>query len=142
MKRGNNMKKDENNITFEDLKQDLLYHSIKEWHDNEIVLDNDIKIKIEETDSDCCAHAEGKFEDVVLDAVITSVEDITYKIKDDDDTRIRTAECKIFHNQNLICKATGYADGGNGGYYYSIASFIVEKDGNEYVAHFVDDTSK
>ena len=132
----------ENKYTFEDLKQDLLYHSIKEWDNNKIILDNGTKIKIEETESDCCAHAEGKFKNVVLDAAITSVEDITYKVEDDEDTRIRTAECKIFHNQNLICKATGYADGGNGGYYYSIASFIVEKNGNEYVAHFVDDTSK
>lgn len=130
-----------NKITFEDLKNELLYHSIKEWNDNEIVLDNDIKIKIEETDSDCCAVAEGTFKDVSLNAVITNVEDIEYHVADDDDTRIRTAECKIFHNQNLICKATGYADGGNGGYYYSIASFIVEKNGNKYVAHFVDDTS-
>lgn len=128
--------------TFDDLKQDLLYHSIKEWDNNKIVLDNGTKITIKMTEHDCCAHAEGIFKDVVLDAVITSVEDITYKIEDDYDTRIRTAECKIFHNKNLICKATGYADGGNGGYYYSIASFIVEKNGDEYIAHFVSDTNE
>ena len=128
--------------TFEDLKKELLYHSIKQWNDNEIVLDNGTKIKIEETGSDCCARAYGDFEDVILDAVITNVEDITYRVNDDDDTRIRTAECKIFHNKNLICRATGYADGGNGGFYYSIASFIITKDGNDYVAHFVDDESE
>ena len=128
-------------IEFEDLKNELLYHSIKQWDNNKIVLDNGTEITIEMTDSDCCAFAEGKFKDVVLDAVITSVEDITYKVEDTADTRVRTAECKIFHNNNLICKATGYADGGNGGYYYSIASFIVEKDGNKYIAHFVDDWS-
>lgn len=128
--------------TFEDLKQDLLYHSIKEWNANAIILDDGTKIKIEETGSDCCASAYGGFEDIVLDAVITSVEDITYEVNDDDDTRIRTAECKMFHNKNLVCRATGYADGGNGGYYYSIASFIVEKNGNEYIAHFVDDESE
>ena len=126
-------------ITFENFKNELLYHSIKEWHDNEIVLDNDIKIKIEETDSVCCAYAEGTFEYVSLNAVITNVEDIEYHVEDDYDTRIRRAECKLFHNNNLICRATGYANGGNGGYYYSIASFIVEKNGNKYIAHFVAD---
>ena len=29
------------------------------------------------------------------------------------------------HNKNIICKANANADAGNGGYYYSIASFIV-----------------
>ena len=135
------MRKQENEYTFNDLKNELLYHSIKQWDNNKIVLDTGTEITIKMTDSDCCAYAEGTFKDVVLDAVITSVEDITYKVEDDDDTRIRTAECKIFHNQNLICRATGYANGGNGGYYYSIASFIVTKDSDKYIAHFVDDGS-
>ena len=37
----------------------------------------------------------------------------------------------IMHNRNLICKAIGNADAGNGGYYYSIASFIVTMENGE-----------
>lgn len=43
----------------------------------------------------------------------------------DDDTIINRVELKIFHNQNIICKAEVEADAGNGGYYYSIGSLVV-----------------
>ena len=65
-------------ITFEDLRQLLLYRRIVKWNNDRIELDNGVKIRIEMTDNDCCACAVGNFQNVVLDAAITSVSEITH----------------------------------------------------------------
>lgn len=123
---------------FNYLRTQMLYHKIVEWKDNRIVLDNGMALEIEETEQDCCAGAEGRFEDVVLDAAITYVGDIRYEPWEDSDTYGCSASVTIMHNKNIICKAVGDADAGNGGYYYSIASFIVHPVGGEsYNIHFV-----
>lgn len=125
-------------MTYNDMKNLLLYHRIVEWNGNCIKLDNGIELCIEETEQDCCACAEGVFKEVVLDAAITSVSDIKYQPWENDDTYGCSAEVVIMHNHNLICKAVADADAGNGGYYYSIASFVVKMPNgvNEQV-HFV-----
>ena len=114
--------------TFEEFRNALLYHRIIEWKDNRILLDNGLELSIEETEQDCCAGAVGSFNNVVLDAAITHVEDIKYKPWEDGDTFGCEATVNIMHNQNLICQAMANADAGNGGYYYSIASFIVRAE--------------
>lgn len=125
-------------MKFEDFKNMLLYHKITEWKDNKIVLDNGIEIRIEMTDNVCCAYAFGNFEDVVLDAAITNVSDIKYEPWKDEDGGGEygcSATVTIMHNRNVICKAVGEADAVNGGFYYSIASFVVRipgVEGNEY----------
>lgn len=132
-----------NKIDFETLRELLLFRRIVKWEGNKIVLDNDICIAIEETEHDCCACASGSFVDVVLDAAITNVSDIEYEpwMADDkwsDGEYGCKARVTIMHNQNLICKAVADADAGNGGYYYSIASFIVKVPNMEEVqCHFV-----
>lgn len=113
-------------ISFDDLRKAMLFHRIVEWKDNYIRLDNGMELRIEETEQDCCASAYGQFEDVVLDAAITNVSDIQYNNWDDGDTYGCSAVVTIMHNRNIICKAIGNADAGNGGYYYSIASFCVK----------------
>lgn len=125
--------------TFNELREAMLYHRIVEWDDNTIVLDNGMRLTIEETEQDCCAGAHGQFEDVVLDAAITYVGDIHYEPWSDDDTYGCSATVTIMHNRNLICKAVADADAGNGGYYYSIASFIVKMPNCEHesIIHFV-----
>lgn len=130
------------NITFEELKEMLLYRRIVKWNSNVIVLDNGVKIAIEETEQDCCASAGGEFENVQLDAAITSITPITYDAWDDGYTYGCSAEVKFLHNQNIICSANANANAGNGGYYYSIASFIVTvPNGEDYmVCHFVCDS--
>lgn len=125
------------NITFEDFKKMVLYHHIVEWDDNKIVLDNGIIIVIEETAQDCCASAGGNFSDVVLQAAITSVTEPKYKPWEDGDTYGCSAVVKFLHNRNLICKANADADAGNGGYYFSIASFVVTWENKKMVCHFV-----
>ena len=125
-------------MDFEELRQLLLYRRIIKWNGNAITLDNGVTIRIEETAQECCASAEGQFEDVKLDAAITAVNDIQYDRWDDGDTYGCSAVVTIMHNRNLICKAIGNADAGNGGYYYSIASFIVTmENGEEKQCHFV-----
>lgn len=126
------------NITFGELKEMLLYRKITKWNGNTIVLDNGVEIHIEETEQDCCASAGGEFQDVVLDAAITNVSGIKYTGWEDDDTYGCSAIVTIVHNRNIICKAIANADAGNGGYYYSIASFVVKFPSKEWaVCHFV-----
>ena len=126
-------------MSFNDFRKMLLYKKIVEWNreKNYIVLDNGAKITIEMTENDCCAYASGEFEDVKLEAVITDVTDPKYSSWEDDDTYGCSAVVKMLHNQNLICKANANADAGNGGYYFSVASFIVKYKKNEYCVHFV-----
>lgn len=112
-------------ITFDDLRQLLLYRRIVKWNDNRIELDNGVKIRIEMSDNDCCAYASGAFQNVVLDAAITGVSEIEREKWEDDDTYGCRARVTIMHNRNPICEAYANADAGNGGYYYSIASFVV-----------------
>ena len=116
----------------------MLFHRIVEWKDNYIRLDNGMELRIEETAQDCCASAYGQFEDVALDAAITAISDIDYNHWEDDDTYGCSAVVTIMHNRNIICKAIGNADAGNGGYYYSIASFCVKMpSGQNRQCHFV-----
>ena len=123
---------------FEYLRNQMLYHKIVKWQGNCIELDNGMELRIEETEQDCCAGAYGEFEDVVLDAAITHISDIQYVPWEDDDTYGCSATVTIMHNRNLICKAVANADAGNGGYYYSIASFVVRTAENEtYNVEFV-----
>lgn len=127
-------------ITFDDLRQLLLYRRIVKWNNDRIELDNGVKIRIEMTDNDCCACAVGNFQNVVLDAAITSVSEITHEKWEDDETYGCRARVTIMHNRNPICEAYADADAGNGGYYFSIASFVVTLPGvdEEGKCEFVD----
>lgn len=130
-------------ISFDDLRNAMLYHRIVEWKNNYIRLDNGMELRIEETAQDCCASAGGHFEDVKLDAAITAISDIDYSLWEDGDTYGCSAVVTIMHNRNIICKAIGEADAGNGGYYYSIASFCVKmSNGQNYQCHFVGSDDK
>ena len=114
-------------MTYEDFRNLILYHRVVEWNQelNYIVLDNGIRITIKMTDFDCCACAGGVFTEVKLDAAITEVTEPKYEAWDDGYTYGCTAVVKMLHNQNLVCAVNADADAGNGGYYYSIASFVV-----------------
>lgn len=125
-------------MTYNELREMMLYHRITEWDDNRIKLDNGMELRIEETEHDCCASASGHFVDVKLDAAITEVCDIKYFPWEDDDTYGCKATVTILHNRNIICKAIADADAGNGGYYYSIASFVVSlPTSQKEIVHFV-----
>lgn len=130
-------------VSFADFREMLLYRRVIEWNreENYIVLDNHVRLTIEMTDNDCCACACGKFRNVQLDAVITDVTEPKYSAWRDEDTYGCSAVVKMLHNQNLICEVNADADAGNGGYYFSVASFIVTMpeldDGDQYSVYLV-----
>ena len=76
-------------------------------------------------ESDCCAYASGIFSNVELDAVITNIEVGEQVNVPDNDTTVNEVKVTLYHNQNPIALAEMTADAGNGGYYYSVGSFVV-----------------
>lgn len=118
---------------YKELKERLLHKRIVKWEENELTLEDGLVLKIEMTDWDCCANAYGTFKDVVLDAVITDVSEPVVTNVPDWDTVVNKAVVTIYHNQNPIAIADCYADAGNGGYYYSVCSFVVGTDNYKIV---------
>jgi hypothetical protein len=109
----------------EELNKHLLYKRIIEWDDDKLVLDDGTIVTLEESASCCCAYAEGEFTNVELDAVITNVE-IGEEIDiPDNNTIVRQVKITLFHNQNPIALGEMTANAGNGGFYYSIGSLVV-----------------
>lgn len=113
---------------FDELRKRLLYKRIVKWEENKLTLEDGLVVKIQMTEWDCCANAYGEFKNVVLDAVITDVSDVTIINVPDDDTVVNKAVVTIYHNQNPIAIADCYADAGNGAYYYSVCSFVIDED--------------
>ena len=118
--------------TFEELKEQLLYKRVVEWNEDALVLDNGTLVTIEMSEWDCCASAGGHFSNVKLDAAITDVvlENVKYEAMEyDEDEGESTAVLKLYHNQNEFVAASEaglYANSGNGGYYYSVASILIK----------------
>ena len=117
---------EDKNKYIEELKQSLLYKTITAWDNNSLTLSDGTKVIIECTDNDCCAWAGGEFKDVTLDAIVTDVTigKIT-TFGDPCDMTTNKVTITIYHNQNPIALAECYADNGNGGYYYSVCSLVV-----------------
>jgi len=114
-----------NYVNSKDLNKNLLYKRIVEWTEDKLLLEDGTVVTLEMSESDCCAYAGGKFSNVKLDAVITNVE-IGERINiPDDDTTVNEVKVTLYHNQNPIAQAEMTADAGNGGYYYSVGSFVV-----------------
>ena len=115
--------------TIEELNEKLLYKRIIEWNTNfgELILEDGTIITLEESESDCCASAGGTFTNVKLDAVITNVEIGEVESEEcEDGMTTNSVTVTLYHNQNPIAQADMYADDGNGGYYYSVGSFVVD----------------
>ena len=89
-------------ISFDELKELLLYRKIVAWDAEHIELDTGLKLRVEMTDWDCCARVESKFSEVKLDAAITAVSDIEYEPWEDYDTYGCKARVTIMHNRNAI----------------------------------------
>lgn len=118
----------------DNLYKDILHKRVVEWSSDKLILDDGTILTLEMSESDCCASAGGEFKDVQLDAVITDIEIGEVEEGDDGDTTVNTVDVKLLHNLNPIAVAEMYADAGNGGYYYSVASLVV--NGVHY--HMVD----
>ena len=114
----------ENNIA--KIKELLLYKRIVEWDVNKLILDDGTKVYFETTEWDCCAGGHGSFSNVKLDAMITDVVEVENIEYNDGDTDVNEVKIAIYHNQNPIAQADVYTDAGNGGYYYSVTSMIID----------------
>lgn len=117
----------------ETLTKYLVGRRIITAYDDTLTLDDGTTLTLYESDYDCCAGAHGGweiFDPDRLEAAITSVdyEDTSHH---DGDTRVTKCKITILHNQNPIALGEGYADAGNGGYYYSVLSLAVTVDGTE-----------
>ena len=117
---------EDKNKYVEELKQRLLYKTITTWDNNSLTLNDGTRVTIECTNNECCAWAGGEFKAVTLDAIITdvSIGEIT-TFGDPCDMTTNNVTITVYHNQNPIALAECYADNGNGGYYYSVCSLVV-----------------
>lgn len=117
--------------SLEELKELLLYKRIVKWDEDFLLLEDGTKVTIEMSESDCCAKAGGKFKNVKLDAIITDI-NIGEKVTEKEDEEYSRASesyntVTIYHNQNPVALAECYANDGNDGYYYSVASLVIGK---------------
>ena len=117
----------------ETLTRHLVGRRITAADNDTLTLDDGTTLTLYESDYDCCAGAHGGWEILDpdrLEAAITHVdyEDTSYH---DGDTRVAKCKITILHNQNPIALGDGYADAGNGGYYFSILSLAITVDGTE-----------
>lgn len=120
-------------MTIQDtLSKFLIGRRITSADEDTLTLDDGTTLRLYESDYDCCAGASGKWKILDpdrLEAAITNVEYEEYTY-DNGDTDIAICKITIFHNQNPIALGGGYADAGNGGYYFSVLSLEVIVGGN------------
>ena len=97
-----------------------------------LTLDDGTTLRLYESEQDCCAGASGEWEILDPDRLEAAITDVDYEeiAYDDGDTREGTCKITILHNQNPIALGDGYADAGNGGYYFSVLSLEITVDGS------------
>lgn len=111
---------------YNEFKEKLINKRIIKWDEEELALEDGTRVTIQCSDYDCCAYAHGHFKDVELDAMITDVSTPDVKGIPDEHTIVNQAKVTIFHNRNVVAQAEVVADAGNGGYYYSVGSFVID----------------
>ncbi|WP_088815463.1 MULTISPECIES: hypothetical protein [Listeria] len=113
---------------FDKLKENLLYKRIVEWTPDKLILEDGTKITVVCSEWDCCACADGEFTNVKLDAAITDISEPRFTGSYTSLLSGTTTNCAtvtIYHNNNVVANAECWADNGNGGYYYSVCSLLV-----------------
>lgn len=115
--------------TIEELSESILYKKVVSVSRDLVELENGIKLTIKCSESDCCAGGGGTFEfdeyDIPLEAVVTDFKVGEQVDVPNSDTVVRRNTITLYHNQNPIVLANAETDAGNGGYYYSITSLVV-----------------
>lgn len=96
-----------------------------------LTLNDGTILQLYESDQDCCAGAFGEWEILDPDRLEAAITDVDYEdaAYHDGDTRIAKCKITILHNQNPIALGDGYANAGNGGYYFSVLSLRVAVNG-------------
>lgn len=96
-----------------------------------LTLDDGTILRLYESAQDCCAGAHGKWKILDPDRLEAAITHVEYESDsfEDGGTRGETCKITILHNQNPIALGDGYADSGNGGYYFSVLSLEITVDG-------------
>lgn len=115
----------------ETLTKYLVGRRITTATDETLTLDDGTTLRLYESDQDCCAGASGEWEILDPDHLEAAITDVDYEdaAYHDGDTRIASCKITILHNQNPIALGDGYANAGNGGYYFSVLSLKVAVNG-------------
>lgn len=118
----------------------LLNKRITQLTDDVLTLEDGTQLEVECTDYDCCAYAGGTWyvgDTDSIDALITAVEITDPTCEHYDDAEYEShLSIMLYHDGNLVAKNETYANPGNGGYYYSVASLKVTKVNDDPV--FID----
>ena len=116
--------------TLNKLKTHLLFKKITNLENDYLILSDGTKINFECSEYDCCAYAEGQWEDFTIDGLITDIKllDIKENNEDEYDETNVTAKLVLFHNKNEIANAELYANNGNGNYHYSVLSVYINNE--------------
>lgn len=114
------------------LEELLIGKRVKSVDKDKMVLEDGTIITIECSEQDCCADADGVFEfaswnNKNLDAVITNIKIHEPIEVPDNSTHVMRNTISVFNNQNIIALANAQADAGNGGFYYSVASLVINE---------------
>ena len=117
----------------ETLTKHLVGRRITTAVNDTLTLDDGTTLRLYESDYDCCARASGKWEILDPDRLEAAITHVEYEqdAHPDGDTQVMKCKITILHNQNPIALGDGYADAGNGGYYFSILSLEIAVNGNE-----------
>lgn len=114
------------------LEELLIGKRVKSVYKDKMVLEDETIVTIECSEQDCCASIDGTFEfdrwnNENLDAVITNIKIHEPIEVPDNDTHVVRNTISVFNNQNVVALANAEADAGNGGYYYSVASLVINE---------------
>lgn len=117
----------------ETLTKYLVGRRITDAGDNTLTLDDGTTLRLYESAQDCCAGASGKWKILDPDRLEAAITHVEYEQDCYDDGDMRVTKCKIviLHNQHPIALGDGYADAGNGGFYFAVLSLAVTVDGTE-----------
>ena len=101
--------------------------------DNTLTLDDGTILRLYESAQDCCAGAFGEWKILDPDRLEAAITHVEYEEDDYDDGDTRVTKCKIviLHNQHPVALGDGYANAGNGGFYFAVLSLHVTVDGTE-----------
>ena len=96
-----------------------------------LTLDDGTTLRLYESNYDCCAGAGGEWKILDPDRLEAAITHVEYESDGYKDfyTRATTCRITILHNQHPIALGDGYANAGNGGYYFSALSLEVTVDG-------------
>lgn len=118
------------------LSKKLICRRIVKVEETKITLDDGSVLHVKETAQDCCASAGGSFTALVdlekADAVITGIQIVKEETNESWGETTNSVVIHIVHNTLPLVEVDCYANDGNGGFYFSTCSFVLEPEGEVF----------